>query len=80
MRRGTGNSTWSGDEFYFVHSYHASLENPDIVCATTSYGDVKFASVIARDNFFATQFHLEKSGRLGLRLLAQFKAWDGSPA
>ncbi len=69
--------TQTGDEFYFVHSYHASLENPEIVCATTTYGDTTFASIIARDNFFATQFHLEKSGRLGLTLLSQFQQWDG---
>jgi len=42
----------------------------------TEYG-IEFASVVAHDNVVATQFHAEKSGGLGLRLLAEFAAWDG---
>ena len=43
----------------------------------TTYGDQTFASVIGRDHLVATQFHLEKSGRFGLQLLANFSRWDG---
>ncbi|MCH7742115.1 MAG: imidazole glycerol phosphate synthase subunit HisH [Proteobacteria bacterium] len=69
----------SGDEFYFVHSYFARPENAAEIYGTTEYGDQKFASIIAKDNLFSTQFHLEKSGKTGLRLLAEFAHWQGSP-
>ena len=68
----------SGDEFYFVHSYFARLVNSDHIVGTTKYGDKTFCSVIARENLFATQFHLEKSGALGLQLLGAFKHWDAT--
>jgi imidazole glycerol-phosphate synthase subunit HisH len=54
---------------YFVHSYAA--EPDDHTVATCDYG-VTFAAVIERDNLFATQFHPEKSGANGLRILANF--------
>ncbi len=57
--------------FYFVHSYYADPEDSDIVAGETDYG-VRFASVVARDNLIATQFHPEKSGELGLKLYANF--------
>ena len=56
---------------YFVHSYYPEPEELGIVAATTEYG-VKFASVIWRDNVFATQFHPEKSHRDGLQILKNF--------
>ena len=68
----------SGDEFYFVHSYYAQPSHTENVLAETIYGDIAFASVIGKQNLFATQFHLEKSGRLGLALLSSFAKWDGS--
>ena len=68
----------SGDEFYFVHSYYARPVDSNHVVGTTDYGDKTFCSVIARENLFATQFHLEKSGALGLKLLGAFKNWDGT--
>ena len=68
----------SGDEFYFVHSYYAKPVNEAHCFGTTQYGDITFASVIARDNLFATQFHLEKSGELGLKLLSAFADWDAT--
>jgi glutamine amidotransferase len=57
--------------FYFVHSYY--LESPDssFVAATTEYG-TSFASVICRENVYATQFHPEKSQKLGLQILKNF--------
>ncbi len=67
-----------GDEFYFVHSYFAHPESQDDVLGRTTYGDVTFASVIGHNNFFATQFHLEKSGEIGLRLLAGLATWEGT--
>ncbi len=67
----------SGDEFYFVHSYYACPGNPAEVFGTTDYGGVEFASAIGKDNFFATQFHLEKSGEFGLKLLSEFVTWQG---
>lgn len=66
-----------GDEFYFVHSYFPSPTAEGHVYATTDYGP-RFACAIGRDNLFATQFHPEKSGRLGLEMLARFSTWDGS--
>ncbi len=65
-----------GDEFYFVHSYFPAPASATHVYATTDYGGA-FPSALGRDNLFATQFHPEKSGRLGLALLARFATWDG---
>ena len=67
--------TRSGDEFYFVHSYYVVPTKKDRVYATTSYG-IEFCSIVGQDNLFATQFHLEKSGRLGLRILKEFSTWN----
>ena len=66
----------SGDDFYFVHSYYAQPAVPAQTLGVTDYGGKRFASIIAKDNLFATQFHLEKSGRLGLRLLSCFADWE----
>jgi glutamine amidotransferase len=61
---------------YFVNSYYAVPADPVATLATTEYG-VEFCSIAARGNVVATQFHAEKSGQLGLRLLTNFAAWDG---
>lgn len=60
----------SGDEFYFVHSYYAEL-NPYTV-GRTSYAGVTFTAAVRKGSIFATQFHPEKSGRVGLALLKSF--------
>ena len=60
-----------GAEFYFVHSYYVDPADRTYIGATTEYG-INFASVLVHDNLFATQFHPEKSGIYGLRLLANF--------
>ena len=60
-----------GSNFYFVHSYYPRPEDAGVVIAETDYG-VTFASVIARDNVVATQFHPEKSGEAGLRMYSNF--------
>jgi glutamine amidotransferase/cyclase len=68
-----------GDEqFYFVHSYHVAPEDPEVVLTTTDYG-YAFVSAVQCGAITATQFHPEKSGRNGLRLLANFIAADREP-
>jgi glutamine amidotransferase len=57
--------------FYFVNSYFAVPEQAADSAAITTYG-VEFTSVVARGNVMATQFHVEKSGPLGLSLLHRF--------
>ena len=64
-----------GSEFYFVHSYYPAPADRACVLGETEYADIRFASVVARDNLAATQFHPEKSGRLGLQVLNNFAAW-----
>jgi glutamine amidotransferase len=59
---------------YFVHSYHFSAESRENVLATTDYGGAITAAA-GRDNIFGTQFHPEKSQKLGLRLIANFLRW-----
>ena len=56
---------------YFVHTYVPKPSDPDVVLATTEYG-VKFPSVVAKQNLFATQFHPEKSSKTGLIILENF--------
>jgi len=60
--------------FYFVHSYYPQPDDASVVIGETEYG-VTFASVLARDNIVATQFHPEKSGEMGLRMYANFLSW-----
>lgn len=67
-------------EFYFVHSYFVEPEEKDVL-ATTTYGR-RFASAIGRDGLWAVQFHAEKSGQYGLKLLRNFYEYckEGSRA
>lgn len=62
----------AGASVYFVHSYYPDPPE-EFVAATTDYG-IDFCSVIWKDNIFATQFHPEKSGAVGLRMLENFGA------
>lgn len=57
--------------FYFVHSYHASPDDKKIIAATTHYGE-NVTAAIEYQNIFATQFHPEKSGDVGLHVLKNF--------
>ncbi len=57
-----------GTDFYFVHSFYVDTPDPSIVVGRTDYG-VQFPAVLAWGSAAATQFHPEKSGRWGLRLL-----------
>ncbi len=64
----------SGDEkFYFVHSFHVVADNPSDILTTTDYG-YEFTSAVQRGNVAATQFHPEKSGQAGLKVLGNFLA------
>jgi glutamine amidotransferase len=63
-----------GSFFYFVHSYYSDPADPALVLATCDYG-LRFAAGVGRGNLAAFQFHPEKSGPSGLRLLANFLAW-----
>lgn len=59
---------------YFVHSYKFDVQNASDVLATTSYGETVTAAV-ARGNIVGTQFHPEKSQRLGLKFITNFLKW-----
>lgn len=60
------------DHVYFVHSYYVRPQNEDVIATTTQHGSQKFCSMICEGNLFATQFHPEKSQRVGLQLLENF--------
>lgn len=57
--------------FYFVHSYHAVPEDKSIIAAVTEYGETLTAAIIDK-NIYATQFHPEKSGDVGINLIKNF--------
>jgi len=63
----------SGSYVYFVHSFFPQPVDASIVATRTQYGDT-FASAVCRDNVYATQFHPEKSQKVGLQLLKNFVA------
>ncbi|GAB5456128.1 MAG: imidazole glycerol phosphate synthase subunit HisH [Henriciella sp.] len=60
---------------YFTHSYAYRSPAKSDIAATTEYGETIIAAV-ARNNIFATQFHPEKSQRVGLQILSNFVLWD----
>ena len=60
-----------GSHFYFVHSFYPKPVDNSIVATRTDYGEA-FASSVWKDNVFATQFHPEKSQKVGLQLLRNF--------
>jgi glutamine amidotransferase len=80
VHQARAHALWEGiaqdNYFYFVHSYYVMPREGAVVAAATDYG-VSFAAALARANIFAVQFHPEKSQQAGLRLLANFLAWDG---
>ncbi len=65
-----------GDEFYFVHGYYPMPTAPEHVLTLTEY-EGNFVSALGKNNYIGTQFHPEKSGRVGLRLFENFARWDG---
>ncbi len=68
-----------GSEVYFVHSYYPAPADDRDVLGETEYAGVTFAAVVGRGNLVATQFHMEKSGRVGLRMLQNFAEWNPQP-
>ena len=64
-----------GDRAYFVHSYAWSGADPAQLLATTDYGG-PVPAILGRDNIVGTQFHVEKSGPVGLRMLSNFLRWS----
>ena len=65
-----------GDEFYFVHAYYPMPDTDKYVIGVTHYG-MEFPSVIGYQNLIAMQFHPEKSGPSGLKILKNFCSWNG---
>ena len=64
---GVENNSW----VYFVHSYRAKPDNPDLVVANADYG-IKVPAVVEDKLFFGTQFHPEKSGKVGSLMIQNF--------
>ncbi len=79
VRQTRSHPIWAGipDEthFYFVHSYYADPEDPDLTVGETEYG-LAFTCAVAAANIFAVQFHPEKSAEHGLRLYRNFVDWQ----
>lgn len=67
----------AGDEFYFVHSFYPQPADEKNIYAVANHGG-NFCVALGSHNLFATQFHPEKSGRLGLELLVRFARWEGN--
>lgn len=64
-------------EFYFIHSYYPAPDDPAHIYGETTYADATFAAAFGHNNLFATQFHPERSGRIGMKLIENFTKWDG---
>ena len=67
LLEGVKNGSW----VYFVHSYHVKPVNADIITAESDYG-IKVPAVIEQNNFFGTQFHPEKSSKVGKIMIENF--------
>jgi len=64
------------NEFYFVHAYYPCPADKKYIVGSTIHG-IDFVSAMGVRNLFAVQFHPEKSGRPGLKILSNFCQWDG---
>ena len=64
----------AGLHAYFVHSYHLQIEDPADLVADCDYGG-PVTALVGRNNYAGTQFHPEKSQKLGLALIANFLRW-----
>lgn len=67
LLKGIPQDSW----VYFVHSYHIEPKDEKLVAATTDYGS-KLPVVVERSNLFGTQFHPEKSGKIGAQIMKNF--------
>ena len=70
---GVDNQSWA----YFVHSLYPEPVDSKIISTTTDYG-IEFTSMINKNNIFGTQFHPEKSGKAGARILENFVSVCGN--
>ncbi|MHA1870161.1 MAG: imidazole glycerol phosphate synthase subunit HisH [Promethearchaeota archaeon] len=68
------NGIPDGTYFYFVHSYYVVCDDAKNILAETDYEGTVFASMVIKDNIIASQFHPEKSGKYGLKVLKNFIA------
>ena len=62
------NDITAKDQFYFVHSYFFDIKHKKNIICNTQYG-IKIPAIVNQDNIFGFQFHPEKSGRSGLKIL-----------
>jgi len=67
LLKGIPQDSW----VYFVHSYHIEPQDENLIAAITDYGS-KLPVVIERSNLFGTQFHPEKSGKIGAQIMKNF--------
>ena len=67
LLKGIPQDSW----VYFVHSYHIEPQDDKLIAAVTEYGS-KLPVVIERSNLFGTQFHPEKSGKIGAQIVKNF--------
>ena len=78
VKQTRAHALWAGvpDDayFYFVHSYYVQPNGAELTVGASTYGG-EFTSAVAADNIFATQFHPEKSGDVGLQVYRNFAAW-----
>ena len=65
--QGVDDGSW----VYFVHSFRANPKSSDVITAESDYG-IKVPAVVEKDNFFGTQFHPEKSGKVGSIMIENF--------
>ena len=68
------SSNQHNDFMYFVHSYYVKPENKNIILSETIYGNKKYCSSIKFKNIFASQFHPEKSGKIGLKIYEKIRS------
>ena len=62
----------SGEDMYFVHSYHAKPDNPSDILSLSSYADIEFCSTVKHKNIYGCQYHPEKSAIAGLKIVKNF--------
>ena len=61
----------NNEYFYFVHSYHVNPSNEEVIAGVCEY-EYRFPCVLNKGNVYATQFHPEKSGKVGLKMIENF--------
>ena len=61
-----------GSDMYFVHTFVAQPQDNDNVLSTTEYSGYNFCSSVKRGNIYGCQFHPEKSGKMGLKIIKNF--------